>query len=227
MGVVWKSGIDPNVYDYPFEMNMICDWPVTKESSSELKIETPRVTYEIYGSGFKVDAYDFIDAGRITKIVETVNGQEVGSIVGIDISVKEALKVFQNPVALVPEFLAKHLSGSDVLLGSRDGDFLAGFAGDDKLSGRRGDDGLSGGAGTDTFIFAKRCGSDTIVDFDPKGRDSDVVDLSGFATIKNFAFLKNHLQRDKSDLYFEFGADRLTFEDVRKYELGKEDFIFA
>lgn len=227
MGVVWKSAIAVAVDQSPFEMNMITDWPATDFNRTLVAIETPKVTFEIHGSGFRFDAFGFFDAGRVTKIVEIVDGRKLGAITGIDLSIKEALKVFQNPVNLVPEYLEKHLAGNDSFIGSSGDDFLAGYSGNDLINGRRGNDGLMGGAGSDMFIFARGYGHDEIVDLDTKGKNHDFVDLSGLPEIKNFANFTSHLHHDQAGLHLQIGEDSLTFDDMHPRDFNKEAFIFA
>lgn len=68
--------------------------------------------------------------------------------------------------------LANHITGN---VGANK---LSGLAGADTLAGGKGSDTLYGGADADRFVFKAGDGADTIKDFDGKGSDHDVIDLS-------------------------------------------------
>lgn len=57
-------------------------------------------------------------------------------------------------------------AGHDKLFGGAGRDVLEGGSGNDRLDGGRGRDVLKGGEGADTFVFGKRGGADSILDFD-------------------------------------------------------------
>ncbi|HEV2748124.1 MAG TPA: hypothetical protein VGW34_12605 [Allosphingosinicella sp.] len=67
--------------------------------------------------------------------------------------------------------------GDDRLRSGSGEDFLFGSAGNDRLNGGRGDDTLHGGNGEDRFVFTRRPGDDTILDFES---GTDRIDLSAF-----------------------------------------------
>ncbi|MDI6728498.1 MAG: calcium-binding protein [Thermodesulfovibrionales bacterium] len=67
--------------------------------------------------------------------------------------------------------------GNDVLIGGGGYDGLYGGAGDDYLDGGKGNDILIGGFGSDTYIFNRGDGEDTIGEEDWNGIDTDVVKL--------------------------------------------------
>ncbi|WP_413681135.1 hypothetical protein [Prochlorococcus sp. MIT 1342] len=56
--------------------------------------------------------------------------------------------------------------GADILRGNRGDDYLSGGNGNDIIQGDLGNDQLRGGAGEDSFVFSKKQGKDTILDFD-------------------------------------------------------------
>ncbi|CAN7347691.1 calcium-binding protein [Rhizobium sp. LjRoot254] len=93
----------------------------------------------------------------------------------------------------------------DTLLGSKAANSLYGDEGADRLDGRGGDDYLQGGGGSDTFVFAKRYGTDTIVDFAIAGDAADVIDISRMAGVDSFRDLvKNHMSTEGDDAVFTF-----------------------
>lgn len=116
--------------------------------------------------------------------------------------------------------------------GDGDGE-LHGDAGNDKLyggdvlAGGIGNDELTGGADGDRFDFKTGTGRDTVLDFDAKGSDHDIVDLGGSRAIKNFNDLKaNHLNVSNGDVVITAGSDRITLDDTRLSDLDRSDFDF-
>jgi Ca2+-binding RTX toxin-like protein len=77
--------------------------------------------------------------------------------------------------------LIKGRAGDDTLRGDLGNDHLDASNGNDHLDGGVGNDMLRGGAGSDTFIFAKDCDEDHILDF-RTGLDKIDVSAFGFAS---------------------------------------------
>ena len=132
-----------------------------------------------------------------------------------------------------------------MLLG--DGDEVSGNArcGDDILIGGAGNDQLYGDhienvntdltnvkRGTDCFVFAQGSGLDTIVDFED-GRD--VIDVSSFAGIDNFADVGSQAAQVGSDVVIDLGAaaggasgvDALELAGFSLGALNATDFVFG
>jgi Ca2+-binding RTX toxin-like protein len=115
------------------------------------------------------------------------------------------------------------------LTGSKFKDTLIGSGGSNRLDGAEGSDILAGGGGSDQFVFAAKSGSDTITDFDFKGSDHDVIDLSGAIGIANFKdLIKHHITDAGNDLIIDAGdGSKLTLSDIDDIKhLVKADFLF-
>jgi len=119
-------------------------------------------------------------------------------------------------------------AGNDQISGGRGADEILGANGKDVLRGDQGADVLSGGAGADTFEFSTGDGIDRITDFKAAGAASDQIDLSGLATIKGWADLKNnHLKQVGDDVRINgLNNDRILLEDVQLSDLDQGDFLF-
>ncbi|MBT0962389.1 calcium-binding protein [Denitromonas iodatirespirans] len=77
---------------------------------------------------------------------------------------------------------ADHLTGgngNDNLIGGADNDYLYGGNDDDVLTGGAGNDYLSGDAGSDTYVFSRGDGQDTVSNYSSSANDVDVVLLTG------------------------------------------------
>jgi Ca2+-binding RTX toxin-like protein len=115
------------------------------------------------------------------------------------------------------------------LVGSAFADRLVGNGKKNTLDGGAGDDLLTGGGKRDTFVFGFAYGRDTITDFDHRGADQDVVDLSDAAGIRNFKdLLKNHIEDIGSDLVVTArDGSELILERVGSIkQLTSGDFLF-
>lgn len=118
-------------------------------------------------------------------------------------------------------------AGNDQLFGGVGNDRLFGDADSDVLAGGIGNDKLEGGADSDRFVFKTGTDRDTVLDFDAKGSDHDIIDLGGLKTIKNFSDLKaNHLDASNGDVVIKAGSDRITLEDTKLSDLDRSDFDF-
>jgi Ca2+-binding RTX toxin-like protein len=118
--------------------------------------------------------------------------------------------------------LSNHITGN---LGANT---LKGLAGADFLTGGKGNDKLFGGADADHFIFLAGDGADKIMDFDSKGADHDVIDLSHVSGLSDFADLKaHHMEQHGSSVVIEFTAhDSVTLEGVKIKDLSAAEFHF-
>ena len=113
------------------------------------------------------------------------------------------------------------------IVGNVGANVLEGLAGADFLAGGKGKDKLYGGADADHFIFQAGAGADTIKDFDAKGSDHDVIDLSRVSGLSDFADLKaHHMEQAGSSVVIDYAAhDSITLEGVELKALVTADFL--
>jgi Ca2+-binding RTX toxin-like protein len=125
-------------------------------------------------------------------------------------------------------------AGFDYVMGQGGNDRLFGGPGDDTMSGDVGRDVLTGGSGLDNFLYTANGpflfgghGIDIITDFDPRGRDGDLITLLinyNFG-VSNFAQLRAGMQQNNGDTIMDFGnGDILVLLDVRIAELSAQNF---
>ncbi|CAN7400073.1 calcium-binding protein [Rhizobium sp. LjRoot254] len=114
------------------------------------------------------------------------------------------------------------------LAGNAGKNIIKALDGADILAGGKGNDTLFGGAGIDTFVFNTDDDADRIKDFDSKGVDHDVIDLSGLAAITDFADLKaGHMRQQGANVVINgTQGDMITLEGVRIKDLDAGDFLF-
>lgn len=105
---------------------------------------------------------------------------------------------------------------------------IKGMAGNDMLWGHAGVDILTGGGGADQFIFNTGDGKDTITDFAATGTAHDKLDLSGTASIRNYADLvKNHMTQTGGDVLIDaLHGDSILLKNVKLASLDASDFLF-
>lgn len=127
-------------------------------------------------------------------------------------------------------------NGFDYVMGGGDNDRITGGNGDDTLSGEGGRDILTGGRGLDTFLYVANGnwlpgaghGRDVITDFDPKGRDGDIVQMliNYSFGVSTFEQLRAGMQQRNGDTIMDFGGgDVLILRDVRIAELSADNFF--
>lgn len=110
-------------------------------------------------------------------------------------------------------------SGDDRLDGGAGNDKLVASGGDDWLFGGSGADVLKGGTGADVFVFTRRHGSDTILDFRP---GQDHIDLSALRL--DYADLE--IGREGRMTVIDTGAGEIWLRGLHPDEIGAEDFLF-
>jgi Ca2+-binding RTX toxin-like protein len=124
--------------------------------------------------------------------------------------------------------------GFDYVMGQGGNDRLFGGPSDDTISGDIGRDIMTGGNGLDNFLYTANGnllpgghGIDTITDFDPKGRDGDLITMMinyGFG-VRNFAQLRAGMQQVNGDTIMNFdNIDILILKNVRIAELSADNF---
>lgn len=117
--------------------------------------------------------------------------------------------------------------GADKLYGGAGNDKLSGDAGRDRLDGGIGNDLLTGGSDADRFVFKDGSGNDRITDFTAKGQNHDVIDLTQFHGIKNFAELMgNHVTEHGGNVVIESGGDSIVLVGLEKTDINRQDFDF-
>jgi Ca2+-binding RTX toxin-like protein len=125
-------------------------------------------------------------------------------------------------------------NGFDYVMGQGGNDRLFGGPSDDTIAGDVGRDIMTGGKGLDNFLYTANGiflfgghGFDTITDFDPKGRDGDLITMMinpNFG-VGNFQQLRAGMQQVRGDTIMDFGnGDVLVLNDVRIAELSADNF---
>lgn len=126
-------------------------------------------------------------------------------------------------------------AGFDYVFGEGGDDRLFGGPSDDHIGGDIGRDIMTGGSGLDNFLYTANGfflfgghGFDTITDFDPRGRDGDLITLminSAFG-VTTFQQLRAGMQQINGNTIMNFGnGDVLELLDVRINELSNDNFI--
>jgi hypothetical protein len=93
-----------------------------------------------------------------------------------------------------------------------------------EITGNAGNNKLAGHGGPDTFVFRHGNGHDTILDFNLM---DDVIDLSNYKGINNFADLKaHHVNAVDGDLVIFSGDDEIRIDHIAKSDLNDVTFMF-
>jgi Ca2+-binding RTX toxin-like protein len=114
------------------------------------------------------------------------------------------------------------------IAGNESDNILRGMAGKDVIWSSSGNDTLIGGAGTDTFRFEFGYLRDTINDFHVSGKEYDLIDLSKYDGLSNFADLKagnmsqqgDYVRIDLADM------DSILLKNVQLEDLTAHNFLF-
>lgn len=119
-------------------------------------------------------------------------------------------------------------AAANSMQGNAGNNILRGAGGADTLAGGRGNDSLYGGSDSDRFVFEGRFGHDRIEDFAARGKQHDVIDLSGVHAIDSFSdLMKHHVREHKGDLIINAGhGDMITLHNIDKGDLHAVDFLF-
>ena len=93
------------------------------------------------------------------------------------------------------------------------------------IVGSRDNNVFTGGDGSDTFVFKRGGGHDTITDFDASGSDHDILHFEGL--FRNFDELRQHAERRGNDVVITIDEHTsITLENVRLNQLDESDFYF-
>ncbi len=83
-------------------------------------------------------------------------------------------------------------------------DTIYGNSFENLIKGNGGDDILAGGSGSDTFIYARGDGNDTILDFD---QDEDSISYQGFNADEVVGFTESYLDDGSKVILLTDGAE--------------------
>jgi Ca2+-binding RTX toxin-like protein len=149
-------------------------------------------TYLVDGTGVKIR--ELMDSGNDT--IRTTGSYALGNLTTDYIETLTAIGT--KNVALVGNDLANGLNGNS---GKNK---LSGEGGSDTLAGYGGNDSLTGGDGADHFMFHKKGGNDTILEFD---FNADVIHLVGIPGIVTEDDLASRFTAAKNgDAVIDFGV---------------------
>ncbi|WP_435259250.1 calcium-binding protein [Thioclava sp. FR2] len=112
--------------------------------------------------------------------------------------------------------------GDDILLGYAGADVLSGSLGDDTIAGGAGRDTLSGGEGADDFVFARKGGRDTIVDFEV---GVDHIVISAGSRVSSFDDLQ--ISQHGDDVWINMRGTSIVLLGVEANDLSADNFIFG
>jgi Ca2+-binding RTX toxin-like protein len=179
---------------------------------------------DVLAGGFGNDTFIVNSAGdQVEEMADEGTDTVLASIsYALGGSVENLVLTGKASLAGTGNALANHIVGN---VGANT---LKGLTGADDLTGGKGNDRLYGGAGADHFIFNAGDGTDTIKDFDAKGSDHDVIDLSHVSGLTDFADLKaHHMEQAGSAVVIDFTThDSITLEGVNIKDLSAADFHF-
>jgi Ca2+-binding RTX toxin-like protein len=179
---------------------------------------------DVLVGGFGNDTYIVDSAGDQVQELAAQGSDTVRASIGYTLKGSLENLVLTGNASLVGtgNALANHITGN---VG---GNTLKGLSGADDLTGGKGNDKLYGGANADHFIFNAGDGTDTIKDFDSKGADHDVIDLSHVSGLSDFTDLKaHHMEQAGSSVVVDFTAhDSVTLEGVNLTDLSAADLLF-
>jgi hypothetical protein len=179
---------------------------------------------DVLAGGFGNDTYVVNSTGdQVEELVAQGTDAVLASIsYTLTGSVEDLVLTGKASLAGAGNALANHITGNT------SGNVLKGLGGTDILTGSRGNDKLYGGADADYFVFNAGDGTDTIKDFDAKGSDHDVIDLSHVSGLTDFVDLKaHHMEQAGSSVVIDFTAhDSITLEGVKLKGLSAADFLF-
>ena len=129
-------------------------------------------------------------------------------------------------------------NGNDQLSGDDGDDFLNGGAGNDRLVGGAGDDSIIFGAGTDigsgdggsdTFLFFRNNGLNTIVDFNQGRGDNDLLDVQRLGVTAEEALAAAETTfvggRESTVISLDGGSTEIILFNVLVEDLSEDDFI--
>lgn len=117
-------------------------------------------------------------------------------------------------------------SGKDTLYGQNGADTLVGGSGRDWLDGGRGADLLRGGTDSDTYVFARLNGQDTILDFED---DVDMLlldDAIWGGGLNRKQMLAKYAVIDEGNIVLDFGLHKITIQGMTDTDALRNDMAF-
>lgn len=118
-------------------------------------------------------------------------------------------------------------SGNDlanIIEGNAGDNILRAGAGSDRLFGSGGHNDLYGGQDSDTFYMMS--GRDRVMDFQVKGNEHDLIDISGVTAGSGSAMeVFDHMTQHGNDVWIDFDDARMILRDVDMDDLSQSHFI--
>ncbi|MFC4315197.1 hypothetical protein ACFO0I_00900 [Rhizobium alvei] len=208
-------------------------------SAMHLTLETRRsatfddvsgVSVKIAGNGLQAKGNNFTDGTISAMTLLDEKDHVLVEISGLRLNASHFSKIIDGASDLTDYLYGGLESGNDVITGSAADDFLfdtslgndivRGFAGKDIIGSAYGNDTLYGGDDSDIFLFTSKFDRDSIMDFDPTGRDQDLIRLGKI----NFA--KLDIEQAGRDVRIDLGAgDVLTLKNTDVDLISRDDFL--
>lgn len=227
------AGITTAVYRVPTPLNELFEqldrpWGLSVVTTTFSNIE------DVVGSRFNdrirgSSGDNVIEGGAGSDIIDGREGNDTASYANSSAAVYVNLNGWGSPIPgleLIPHMGVGYGGDADGdrlysienLIGSRYNDTLVGNVFNNVLTG---------GDGTDTFVFGRFVGHDTITDFDARGDDHDLIQFSR-DMFSGFEELRDHMQSRNGDVIITIDEhNSITLEDVNIRHLDASDFLFV
>jgi Ca2+-binding RTX toxin-like protein len=160
------------------------------------------------------DVFDFSKAGALEQSIFLGNGDDI----------------FRFGAGGSGDGSVAGEAGNDASYSGKGDDRFNGEAGDDIFVAGGGNDTFIGSYGNDTYVAAGNIGIDRFEDFEVKGTNTDVIDLSGIKGIRSFQDLIDHsIKTDRNgEVYIDMGVHGTLFftETYEVDRLTEANFLF-
>lgn len=141
---------------------------------------------KVFGKNFDIseDNEDYLGSGKINSVVVTDDdGKKVVTVTDLNIKATTVMAAFEE--LGVSGLLYAITAGDDIVVGSKQSEYLLGGAGDDVMTGGKGSDYFEFHAQTEMVLNRKvQPEHDVITDFDWKGADADDLQYVGEYKLK-------------------------------------------